>query len=328
MKNILLLCLICIGSLTSCSEDTILTPGNIVEPQNGAVLRTISFANSHFDIDNLESTFSVNIEEQDATRGDILENVQVYISYLVNNTSGGQGTPTKEVLLRTITPDLFTRNSVTDLLRTQLEISFSEALQATGMQSSQISCGDQFLVRLALNLTNGLSFSVNDANSQIIGAQGFFSSPFCYTINVIEPIDPILFTGTYLYESVFDGPIGPSFGEPELVEIMTGHSTNVRVVELEHILSDFFNIDPLPYEFTFLCEGVIMEKNQLAANSESDGKCDLNSPGMLLGPGDEIAPINVADDSVFELWFVEGFNGWDGGCGFENAPSRIRFTRQ
>ena len=42
----------------------------------------------------------------------------------------------------------------------------------------------------------------------------------------------------------------------------------------------------------------------------------------------ENAPINPIDDSVFEIWFVEGYEGYDGDRGFETAPSKIKFTKQ
>ena len=29
----------------------------------------------------------------------------------------------------------------------------------------------------------------------------------------------------------------------------------------------------------------------------------------------------------FELWFVEGYLGFDGNCGFGTAPSRIRLSK-
>ena len=330
MKKIILLSLFTFLIFISCSDDDPnLEDDNIIEVlletvDRGAVLRTLEFTNSEFDINNLESRFSVNIEEQDEEDGDLLRNMDVLISFKDNSIENGIDLSTDEVFYRTVERESFSTNSNT-LPQTQLEFSFNELLTITGVNAQEVSCGDQFTARLVLNLTDDRSFSTADANSNIISFQGFFSSPYCYTINVVNPISPELFVGSYFYESVFDGPFGPSFDEPQQVEIQLGHSPNVRVFEMKHIISHPFNEPPYPYEFSILCDRIIMEKNQLVSLI---GTCGLNDSPALMGPGEESAPVNIDDDSVFELWFDEGFDGWDGGCGFGTAPSRIRFSRQ
>jgi len=330
MKRIILLLGILLGSLMSCSDDEPnLENDNLIDvvlatAEHGAILRTLSFDNSEFDINNLQSRFSVNIEEQDEEDGNLLRDLDIFISFVDNSIDNSTNLSTNEILFRTINREQFSFGSNT-LPKTQLEFSFNELLQLTGVNAEQVTCGDQFTARLVLNLTDGRSFTVADANSSILNFQGFFSSPYCYTINVVEPIDQELFVGTYFYESILDGPFGPTFDEPKQVEIQLGHSSNVRVFELKHIISHPINEPPYPYEFSILCDRIIMEKNQLTSVL---GECSLQASPVLMGPGDVSAPVNVDDDSVFELWFDEGFDGWDGGCGFGTAPSRIRFSRQ
>ncbi len=294
----------------------------------GAVIRTLSFNNSEFVVDDLSSVFSVNIEEQDKENGDLLESVDVFVRFKDNNLTGGD-LSTEEVKVRTLMPGDFQRGGADNLPRMTLELGYSELLDATGIPHSQVACKDQFLVRLSVNLTNGLVLSTQNASSMILAFRTFFSSPYCYTINVVEPIDDDLFTGFYRYESIVDGPLGPTFvtthGRPQIAEITRGHSNTVRIVPLKHILAHPSNEQPRDYEFSIVCDELVFQKNQL---SSVIGGCDTVTNAILLGPGDENAPVNPTDDSVFEIWLVEGYNGWDGGCGFGTAPSRVRFTKQ
>jgi len=329
MKRIILLLVILLGSLMSCSDDEPnLENDNLIDvvlatAEHGAILRTLSFDNSEFDINNLQSRFSVNIEEQDEEEGDLLRDMDVFISFKDNSIINGVNLSTDEILFTTIEKDGFSTND-NALPQIQLELAFAELLQATGVNVQQVNCGDQFIARLVINLEDDRSFSVDDANSNILAFQSTSSSPYCYTINVVDPIDDELFVGTYFYESILDGPFGPTFREPRAIEIQLGHSSNVRVFEAKHVNSS----DSEPaylYEFSLLCNRIVMEKNQIVSLGR---KCITNSSSPLMGPGENSAPLNIGDDSVFELWFDEGFDGWDGGCGFGTAPSRIRFSRQ
>lgn len=311
-----------VTSLLSCEDSEENAIIEVFEADNGAILRTLEFTNSEFFVNTPESTFSLALEEQDEEDGDLLQDIDVYVSFADNTSDGTIDLSTQEQFLRTIEINEFSRNAM-NLPQTQLEFVYSELLEATGLDINQVSCGDQFNIRLVVNLKDERSFTMTNANSNILNFQGFFSSPYCYTINVVEPISQNRFTGTYSYESIQDGPFGPTFGEPRLIDIRVGHSPNVRVFEAKHIRSHPFNELPYPYEFTILCDGVIMEKNQITTVL---GGCV--GPMSLLGPGDEIAPIDVNNDIAFELWFVEGYNGFDGNCFDGETVSRIRFSRE
>jgi len=290
----------------------------------GAIIRTLSFNNSDFTIDDLNSLFSVNIEEQDKENGNLLQEIDIFASFK-DNTLTGANLSTSEVKVRTLTLDDFTPGGADGLPRMTLEFSYSQLLTATGISQAQVACKDQFLLRLVVKLTNGLELTVGNASSNILAFNTFFSSPYCYIINIVEPIDQELFTGFYTYSSVEDGPFGPTFGPPSVVQITKGHSNTTRVVPLKHTLSHPTNELPREYEFSIVCDESVFGKNQL---SSVIGSCRPLGDAVLLGPGDENATINPNDDSVFEVWFVEGYEGWDGGCGFGTAPSKIRFTKQ
>ncbi len=315
----MLLCL----TVLACSDDDKAIDIVTQNLEYGAVIRTLSINNSEFDINDTNSLFSIDVEEQDNENGDLLESLDVLVTFKDNTLAGGDFS-TNEILVESIPAANFTRIGQ-GLPRTTLEYSYNQLTTAVGISQSVIECKDQFLIRLIVRLTDGRSFSTGNASSIILAFNTFFSSPYCYIINVVEPINEDDFTGTYLYSSVLDGPFGPTFGDPKLVEITKGHSNTVRVIPLKHILSHPTNELPRDYEFSVVCDEMVFGKNQL---SSVIGACGISGAPVLLGPGTVNAPADLNDDSVFELWFVEGYEGWDGSCGVGTQPSRIRFTKQ
>jgi len=126
-----------------------------------------------------------------------------------------------------------------------------------------------------------------------------------------------------MYESIVDGPFGPTWGPPILVEILKGNTDNLRSVSFD-IVPDKI---PRDYFFSIVGDVSVFEKFQ-ARFSANNLDCGPSGQPIVLGPDRENASINPIDDSVFELWFVEGYEGFDGDGGFGTVPSRIRFTKQ
>ena len=94
-------------------------------------------------------------------------------------------------------------------------------------------------------------------------------------------------------------------------------------------MSSAFYRQPYNYEFTISCDESIFSKFQFTTFSNScPGPSGSSESPVLLGPSEINAVINRNDDSVFEVWLAEGFDGYNGGCEYTNATSRIRFTRQ
>lgn len=289
--------------------------------ERGAFLRTIETRNCEFYVGEPNSLFSIDIEEQDKENGALMESVDVFVQFL-DHTVEESNHSTQEIHLETLTPADFTTGSF-DLPVTTLEYSFDELSDAVGIPISQIVCKDQFIIRLELSLTNGFVFTDENSSACILVRDTQFASPFLYTINVVEPIDQQMFTGMYWYQSILDGPFGPTFGEPFVVEVLNGHSNNVREVYFDN----FPSRPPRGYLFTIACDEAIFEKNQNRYNT-LNGECLNTGMPIMLGPDTENAPVNPTDDSIFELWFVEGYLGHDGGFGFGTQPSRLRFTKQ
>ncbi|MEP0263466.1 hypothetical protein [Dokdonia sp.] len=332
MKNKYFLYLFFVG-LFSCSNDEKAIEVVTEEVERGAVIRTVAIHNADFDISNTQSTFSIEVEEMDIEDGGLLETLDVLVQFRDNTPTNGNNS-TSNTLVQTIPADEWvTGPTLEGLPRTSLEYTFEELLTITGLTAAEISVKDQFLISLDLKLTDGRVFNATNASSIILAFNTFFSSPFCYTINIIEPIPEDLFTGMYLMESILDSPFGQTFvdinGQPfpngSIVEVIKGHSENTREFRARHALHHVSIELPRRWEFTVVDDQIVMGKNQL---SSPEGYCIQNSAPALLGPDTVNGMANSNDDTVFELWFVEGYLGFDGNCGFGTAPSRYRFSKQ
>ena len=310
----------------SCSNNR-----NDIEPNpasNGAFIRTLDFVNSDIILGDSESAFGVNLEVEDGNNGRLLETIEVFVQYK-NNNMGGSNTIFNEVLIKTLPKEEFSvgNNGLPEIL---LNITYSELISATGIENTQ--CADQFLIRLRLNLSNGFSFSTESNNAPaIIGFDTDISSPFCYTINVVNPIPEDHFIGLYNYVSIINGPLGPTFGPPETIELKRGNSVNDRYFEGQYVAARFD--ETRKYRFIFTCNEVVFRKNQISSfftwcqEGELSGGITFGGPPILLGPNEMPGIAAVNDDSFFELSILEGYLGWDGECGFGAVPVKVRFTK-
>lgn len=319
--------------LLSCSNDEKAIEVVTEEVERGAVIRTVAINNADFDISNLQSTFSIDVEEMDIEDGGLLEELEILVQFKDNTPANGNSSTSSSLFQTIPASEWVTGPTLEGLPRTSINYTYEELLNFTGLTVADVSVKDQFLVSLNLNLTDGRVFNASNASSIILAFNTFFSSPFCYTINMISPIEDDLFTGLYRMESILDGPNGQTFvdinGNPfpngTIVEVVKGHSENTREFMARHNLHHRGIELPRQWEFTVVDDQIIMGKNQL---SSPEGYCIFNAAPTLLGPDTENGPANPNDDTVFELWFVEGFLGFDGECGYGTAPSRYRFSKQ
>ena len=316
MKKItfIILSVILCFSCNDNEENAIITV--LEEVDRGAVLRTLRYNNGEFEVNTPESTFSLDIQEQDIEEGGLLETVAVFVSF-IDNTPSGNSVSTQQVLLETLTPDNFATSDF-GLPGTTLEYSFAELLDATGLTIDQTSCKDQFRLDLTLNLSDGLTFNLGNSSGTVVNANGFFQSPFTYLINIVEPISPDQYTGVYQFTSIEDGIFGPTFGEEGLVTIRNGHSNNFRVFDVAVPGST------LEIEFSVVCDATIVTRYQRLGF----GCTDDQSNRVLIGPDAIAVTADPNDDTVFELHILEAFEGFDAMCNFANSPSKIRFSKQ
>lgn len=321
--------LLSIALLAACSSDDKVVQVVDDGVLGGAFIRTLSFENSDLILDDTTSTFSVDLEVQDEQEGSLLDNIAVYARLIDNNLDNGDQT-SQEVLVRTLENDVF-GTSADNLPITTLALTYAQLAGATNVVVSDIRCKDQFVLRLVLNLTDGRSFSINDSSSStVIAFDTLFSSPFCYTLNIVDPIPETQFVGTYEYRSIVDGPIGPTFGLPNTVTIRVGESPNTRIFEANYIVSRQ-NEPARSFRFVVSCDEILFRKNQISSFfswCRPGGGFSFGGPPILLGPDTTNASVNPEDDSIFELHFVEGYLGWDGDCNYGTVPVKVRFTKQ
>ncbi|MFT5864078.1 MAG: hypothetical protein ACI828_002750, partial [Flavobacteriales bacterium] len=226
MKNGTLL-FICFLSLISCTEEEPKTIEIVDEGREiGAYIRTTAITNTEFNVGQVGSTFSIGLEVQGEEDGNQFDEIEVFLKFQDNTPDNGTMT-TSEILYSVLDSSEF-EGGPFSLPRIDVDITFDQALVATGMILGKVHCKDQFLVRLNIKLPDGRSFTAGDASSKILGADDFWSSPFCSTINVLEPIQSDLFTGIYEMNSVLDGALGPTFGDTQLVTIFEGNYPNAR----------------------------------------------------------------------------------------------------
>lgn len=313
-KNILMI--LSIALCFSCSEEDKAIVTVLQEVDRGAVLRTLNFNNGEFVVNTPESIFSVNIEEQDIDDGGLLSSVDVFVSFIDN--SPGNSVSTQPVLLETLPADNFTSTDF-GLPNITLEYTYATLLSATGLTIDQTNCKDQFRLDLDLNLSNGLTFNLNNSGGTVVNTTGFFKSPFTYLINIVEPIPLDQFTGVYQLTSIEDGFFGPTFGDEALVTLRNGHSNNVRVFEVDA------SGTALEIEFSIVCDVTVVTRYQRTRFGCTQ---DDVSDRILIGPDTIPATIDPNDDTVFELHFLEAFEGFDSRCNLENVPSKIRFSKQ
>lgn len=281
----------------SCSDGDKAIETVVAETERGTVLRNINRVSKDFIHTNFDSTFELEIEEQDIEGGNLLDFVRLHIEFR-DHTIDGNNNSTQEVFLKDIPSSAFVIGPNT-FPRTTILITYQEVIDALSIDTQFVEPGDQFGLRLETHLTDGRIFSTLDTSASVLTDACFFKSPFRYEINVIEVIPDELFTGTYSYEIVSEIN-NPSFGiqDEGIVSIIAGSLPNVRTTSiigegLEFTIADK-NVYPKIYQSVNLF-------------------CIESGPHILSGPNDtSFGLIDLDDDTVFFLDMNIGFEGWDG----------------
>lgn len=157
---------------------------------NGAVLRTIAETQKTFNFFDTASKWSITVEEQDATKGQIFKEVRLYSKHT-------KGTVTSaEKFIKSFSASSFQVAGNRDLPQGKIEISLSEALTALNIAPNGYTPADRFTMRLELVLTDGRIFT--DANTSAPVTNGYFSSSFVYSVQFFCPLaNAADFNGNY-----------------------------------------------------------------------------------------------------------------------------------
>lgn len=290
------------------------------EVDRGAVLRTVQYVNGEFNIMDLESVFSVQIEEQDEKEGELLESINIHLSFVDNTPENGDYSTQRKAFKNLTLSDFSIGN--TGLPNINLEYSFGELIAETEVAYANISCTDQFRLDMDIHLTDGRTFNISNSAGTVVNTTGFFKSPFGYLINIVEPISEDAFTGSYMMTTIEEGPFGATFiSNTRPVTIRQGHSNNVRNFSFVDEGAGTYNI-----EFSIACDVAIATRYQpsLLISCNSHDPTDR----VLLGPDKPPGFADSNDDSVFELYILKGFEGFNTGCAYTDVPAKFRFSKQ
>ena len=86
---------------------------------------------------------------------------------------------------RSIPASAYTKDPTTGYPRHTLTITGADALTTMGLDTSKIVKGNKFEIRATMKLTDGKAFNALNTGVNITGG-AFYSSPFFYTLNVID----------------------------------------------------------------------------------------------------------------------------------------------
>lgn len=306
---------ICIFFLTlSCSEDDKAIEAVLEEVERGAILRNIDRVSPNFERTDVQSAFTVVLEEQDLEEGGIFDFVRLYLQYIDRSPENGDAS-VSEIILRDIPSSEFQVGG-NGLPVGTIDVVFQEAIDALSLDAGTIQTGDQFELRAEIHLTDGRTFSTENGSASILTDRCFFKSPYRYVINVIDTIDDNLFTGVYNFEIVGE-PLSPLLGfmNEGVATIVAGPTPNVRRTG---IIEEGF-------EFTLAGDKVYPKIYQ----AFNDNQCRSSSTLALTGPDEQrFGQIDLSDDSVFELDFILGYEGWGAGIFITPIKVKYRFSKQ
>ncbi len=312
------------GFVSGCSDSDNVIDQISSNISNGAALRTLEIRQGEFYVNEPESIFDIVVEEMDDQNGDLLSSVNIYLSFVDNTQEGGDNSIPRSLFQTLDSSDFSTGPNGFPII--SLEYRYSELQEELGLSLEDTNCNDQFRLDLELFLTDGRVFKNDNSSNSIIHTVGSFQSPFSYLINIVEPVSEGLFVGEYQLQHIQDGFFGPTFVVDQPVFIEIGHSTNVRTFEFRDVRIYGRTV----VEFTIACDRSVITRYIRASNSCIDGEPVTSRPpeGSLLGPDIETAVISSEDDSVVEIWYVEGFEGRSDGCNYSDFPAKIRLTKQ
>jgi len=292
MKKIInkyILIVLAVSTFNSCSND----PNNAIYSvfdgvEYGAVLRTLDITSPTFDVVDLSSYFEVIIEEQDEDFGGLLSQVEVYI-----DADGAS-----EALVKTIPASEFTTSS-NGLPSTSIRITLQESLTALGLPSSGVACGDQMLIRLKVDLTDGRSFSVADGSGSLQGS--YFQSPYQYAVDVVANLpSDTLYTGQYLLETITPGIFGVS-DYADGVYTIDAISNTIRSIRGVTTFPAFGGFGPKDVQFNFVCGEIILPSQGVGAGCNVEivsGEADTNATYDINNPDDSVFIINFTSDET------------------------------
>ncbi len=175
--NSITTCFITMALLIGCSVDNNTIDDVLEQVQKGAILRVLSVQGDVIDLNDQNSTFTIDLEYQDGEESTLLDRVEFSLNFIDNTTTGGD--ISKTAPLATVAKGAF-GTSQYGLPSTSFSFTYGEALTALGFSSDQVEGEDSLILTWQVFTTDGRSFSAANANGNISALGGYYSSPYSY----------------------------------------------------------------------------------------------------------------------------------------------------
>lgn len=304
------------ASVIACDEDKTTVDTVFSDVQRGAIFRTISAKTTYNVFDDTDE-FRVTAEVEDHESGALLQDVDVFLSF-VDNTNDGINNAKPEIQIGTIDASAFSTNN-NGLPQTTYTLPLSQAASALGLVDGDFTGGDQFVFRFVLNLTDGRSFTNTNSAGTVTGGS-FFRSPFRYNVGVICDLPTDIFVGNYQMEWVSGTfpafGVTTTFGDGPVT--ITALSGTQRVTSEVCYLPEFGCFNG-PISFNLVCGNIVVPEQS------TGGGVTCGSGSITMASGTNLGTFDTADDSTFTVIFNDSVA--NGGCGTNPYEVVLRFTK-
>ena len=181
----------------SCQEDETTLRYITDNTVNGAWLRITNVNGSVLDVNDSNSTLTIELEYQDSEKAPLLDKVEFSIIFKDKNTGNGDSSAT--VKLGSLSKTDF-QTSKWGLPIAEYSLKLGDALNLLGMKVGDMKGSDVLTLSWELFLTDGRTYKTEDANGNVSAVGAYYSSPYKYTPSFkcgLTNVDP-LFIGDYV----------------------------------------------------------------------------------------------------------------------------------
>ncbi|PIF00020.1 MAG: hypothetical protein CR994_08525 [Maribacter sp.] len=250
----------------------------------GAILRTLSKetppVNSAFPNN---SNMTVKVEFDDFADDDTLESVDVFMEFIDATPVNNELLEFDEVQISTIPESAFTTEDGKKV--TTISVNIGDALGALGIDQSVLYGGDVFLLRLALNTTDGQVFTSTNVGTKIQTSSAF-RSPFRYSAAVACP-PPANLAGDWIID--MQDSYGDGWNGASITVSAAGVATDYTIEGGSE--GHFVVTAPVGELFTFTFNSGAYDSEVTYQITDPEGKVQADH-----GPTPTAGPITLVDD--------------------------------
>ena len=281
----------------------------------GAYIRLVKLTSGEFDLANVASSkYEYEVEFVDIEQGKTVSSFELFATYIDNNPDNGDDSKDQTLYKSFGTGDFSTNTD--GFVGLSISIPATDIISKMGLDVNNLKAGDIFKFESVLTTSGGSVHTGANSTSTVNGSA--FAGWFDFDAKVTCPLEDTEFAGSYklTYAAAPTGAYGEIFGEdPGTVTLApVDGSTTLRKFDIDYLPG----IGPFGITVTidFVCDQVVMPTVDTGVGCGGS---------ITISQGD-VTPFDLEDDSEFVLNMIEFTN--DGGCGVDEAPVTITFTKQ